>query len=308
MAMNPATGLAKIYLIASRPFRRRGFHSFMRLVKRILPMAALRERWEDLGGGVVFSFPAGDPYWLSYFETGRIYEPELAHLISRFSSRQILFLDCGANFGYWSVRNASRARQVVAVEASSETYAWLDRNRRANGESFLALHRAVNDGIAPTVRFEVGTSHAGRSIAESNLAATEEVATTTIDALTEDYAVPGDIIFVKLDVEGAEISAFRGAARTLAGNSIFLYEDHRKDRSSAITAWLLQQGRKVFFPAADGKYLAIHSADQATAVKLARSAGFNFVTFGDMFDESALANWPELKRDDLFPPSPSPGR
>lgn len=287
--MNLVTGLARVYLAASGPFRRRGFHSFMRLVRRMLPLAASRERREDLGGGAVFSFPAGDPYWLSYFETGRIYEPELAQLISRMSSWQILFLDCGANFGYWSVRNASRARQVVAVEASSETYAWLVLNRRVNGDNFLTLQRAVNDGVAQSVSFEVGTSHAGRSIADSSAASTEDVSTITIDALMEAYAAPQDVIFVKLDVEGAEISAFQGAVKTLAGNSIFLYEDHRKDRSSAISGWLLQHGRKVFFPTSHGKYLRIHSAEEATAVKL-RSPCDNFVTIGDMFDERTLTD------------------
>lgn len=291
--MNLATLLARTYLFFSRPIHRRGFYSFMRLVRWAFPVSSRAECRKIAEEGSVFLFPAGDSYWLSLFETGGRYEPELECLIVRLCRLPILFLDCGANFGYWSVKSSTRTRKTIAIEASGETYEWLLRNCRANGNRFVTLRCAVSDGTQTTVSFQTSGSHAGRSIVNDNAVAsatTESVTAITVDDLVSRHAESTDLIFVKLDVEGAEIAAFEGAASAFEGRSIFFYEDHGKDRRSSVTAYLIERGRKVYFPAADGTLLPIRSAMDATAVKLRRTTGYNFVTFGREFEMQWLSD------------------
>lgn len=280
--MNPAIALARTYLALSRPWKRRGFHAWMRGVRRLFPRAAREECMRTIDGAGVFAFPAGDAYWLSYFETGRRYEPELGRLLAQLDGQSVFFLDGGANFGYWSIVASTRVRHVLAVEASSETCRWLARNRAANDERFDMLQAALSDGHRAYVQFAVHHTHVGRSIVEDDAPGTETVPATTVDALVAGHAAPGEIVLVKLDVEGGEIAAFDGATHTLAGRSIFFYEDHRKHADSAVTAHLLALGLRIFHPSRDGTLRAVRSAAEASALK--RTGGDNFVALGRAFD------------------------
>lgn len=280
--MNITTALATGYISVSQAFNRRGFYSFMRLINRLFPHQANQSKTVELNAASNFSFPAGDPYWLSVFVCKRDYEPELRRLLARLE-RPSLFLDCGANFGYWSVLNSEHIK-TVAVEASTDTYRWLALNNANNKGRFTALHAAITDGSTATVTFALEGAHAGRSVvADAQLG--ETIPAVSIDKLVEQYADDDGLIFIKLNVEGVEVDAFRGATKTFARNSVFLYEDHGRDASCAPTAHLLQEGRRVYFLLDDDSLLRIESVERARELKTNRSKGYNFIALGDACGE-----------------------
>jgi FkbM family methyltransferase len=285
--MNAATILAKSYALASRPIGGRGFTRFMKLVSRAVPSSSAKEHIELLNEGL-FSFPAGDPYWNYTFRVAGSYEPELHHLLKRVPpDDRNLFLDCGANYGYWSVV-ASKTIRTVAIEASGETSKTLRRNCSLNGDRFITLQAAVSDGAKETLTFENFGLHCDRKIADANSPMpTETVKAVTIDSLVKEYS-KGGLTIIKLDVEFAEIAAIAGGRQSMAANTILFYEDHGIDPSSAVTAHLLALGKRIYFIGADGEAHNIYSAEHATSFKRSVYEGYNFVALGDLASERLI--------------------
>ena len=105
-----------------------------------------------LNEDATFIFPQSDNYWCPSVTVGEgLYEPEIDWLMQRASDKPYAMLDCGANFGYWSVLASSAPygrHAVVAIEASRANCELLRHNAQANGDRFSILHRAVGMPIA----------------------------------------------------------------------------------------------------------------------------------------------------------------
>ena len=283
--MNVSMFLARCFLIASAPLNARGFNRFMKLINGIFPASASEEHIQDLGDGARFAYPSGDQYWLYAFLHERSYEPELKHLLARLPTAPGLFLDCGANFGYWSVV-ASKTIKTVAVEASSRNFPILAKNSELNDNRFLTLHAAISDGSADFVLFSTDAFHSDNRITDDP-ANSERINAVSIDSLVAKHGVTDKLTVVKLDVEFAEILAFRGAIETLKGNSIFFYEDHGVDPISSVTRFLMEdRSRRIFFISDDGVVYPIADPTDTYRFKPSRTRGYNFVALGDHADAS----------------------
>jgi len=60
----------------------------------------------DVAG--TFSFYAHDKYWSKMVIEGRRYEPEVSNYLSRYIGKKVLFIDGGANNGYWTIYAAKQ--------------------------------------------------------------------------------------------------------------------------------------------------------------------------------------------------------
>lgn len=233
-----------------------------------------------LNEDTIFSYPNLDYYWDYYIKGERLYEEEIYNLLIKLRSNSYFFLDCGANFGYWSLLVTSSAlgrKRAVAVEASRATFATLEANASLNDGRFAVRHLAVARTAGERVSFEVGGAHAGRSITPEG---GETVTTTTIDTLVDEIGGGLSSVICKLDVESAEVEAIAGARNVLAGDSIFIYEDHGKDLACVSTAAFLELGCDVFFLMPSGDLAPIFSVEGARQVKSNRYKGYNFLAFG----------------------------
>jgi FkbM family methyltransferase len=148
-------------------------------------------------------------------------------------------LDCGANYGYWSVLVSSApfgAHQVIAIEPSSANFAKLANNARINGDRFATMKCAIGSTVG-TARLS-GTKHEAFSIAGDNPDG-EEVPVITLDQLlAEGRLSPAGKFLIKLDVEGVEIEAIKGGTRLLQGDSVILCEEHGNDPTHAVSRYI----------------------------------------------------------------------
>ena len=132
-----------------------------------------------------------------------------------------VFVDVGANAGYYSVlasRHVGEAGAVVAFEPSPAIRARLERNVQMNELGNVSVRpHAVSSrhGHAPFYESaDPGNSGIASLRSGAGRAATPcEVATTTLDDVAAGLARRIDL--VKIDVEGAELDVVAGGARTL---------------------------------------------------------------------------------------------
>ncbi len=131
-----------------------------------------------------------------------------------------LFVDVGANFGFWALLAARRGCRVVAVEPVSDTRARLAANVARNGlaERVEIVAEALSDS-AGTLMIAVPDGESGQASAHPGdvvAAATFSVPARTLDELLGDRTVR----FLKIDVEGHEPAVLHGARRVLASGQI----------------------------------------------------------------------------------------
>src|SRR5262249_25572386 len=154
------------------------------------------------------------------------------------------FLDCGANFGYWSVLVSSHAfgsHPALAIEASRTNHERLRFNARLNGDRFSTLHRAI--GGTSGQAWLRGGQHYARNISDSQDGSEgERIEVTTIDDVL-DHPLLADCarLVVKLDVEGMEIAAVKGAGKLLDRETLLIVEDHGSDREHTVSRFLLEE-------------------------------------------------------------------
>jgi FkbM family methyltransferase len=190
---------------------------------RLLALAADRG-WLDrivryrLAPGVTFDVPVFRPdnRWDSV--DVREYDPrltsDLAQVVRECGTPPVL-IDCGADIGVVSVlvlAATRRMRRVVAIEPNPVAYAILEQNMRRLPVPAEAIHAAVGDvcgrGVLRSPSGEDGSDHS-KYVVE---APGGDVAVMRVDDLRLERNAS---VILKLDVEGAELAALRGALGTL---------------------------------------------------------------------------------------------
>lgn len=223
----------------SSHFSHRGYNGCANLLRKTLPERNIAIK---LNADAVFEFPYGDGYWSKLLNRSYNYEDELELLFRDSIGVDYTFLDCGANYGYWSVLVSSKpfgAHKTIAIEPSGQNFPKLANNARVNGGRFEAMKCAI--GSARGSAHLTGTKHEAFSIAGGNVGG-EEVSVIALDNLIDDGKVPATGRFlIKLDVEGVEIEAIKGGARLLQTDSVILCEEHGSDRAHTVSRYILEQ-------------------------------------------------------------------
>lgn len=127
-------------------------------------------------------------------------------------------LDCGAFIGLGAVRMGRDAPQgrVIAVEASAECYALLERNVRENrARNVTPVHKGVWN-TKTELALETSYAQGNSLVDEMDVGAKrkEAVETATIDGLIEEFGLRR-LDMISLTLNGAEVEAIQGARQTL---------------------------------------------------------------------------------------------
>jgi FkbM family methyltransferase len=223
----------------SSHFSHRGYNGCANLLRKTLPE---RDIAIKLNSDATFEFPYGDGYWSKLLNRSYHYEDELELLFRHSADVDYTLLDCGANYGYWSVLVSSApfgSHKAIAIEPSSQNFAKLANNARINCNRFEPMKCAI--GAARGTARLSGTKHEAFSIA-GNPRDGEEVPVIALDNLIDDGKVSvGGKFLIKLDVEGVEIEAIKGGARLLQGDSVIMCEEHGNDPGHTVSRYILEQ-------------------------------------------------------------------
>lgn len=127
-----------------------------------------------------------------------------------------ILLDCGADIGLVSVRVAARCagslEEIVAIEPNATAHAVLEANLERLPVSTRVVRAAAADfsGSGALVAPEYDSSDHARFLVRRDGG---PIRVTRIDDIGVRSGLP---LVIKLDVEGGELGALEGAARTLA--------------------------------------------------------------------------------------------
>lgn len=183
-------------------------------------------------------------------------------------------VDLGANLGYYALMEAKlvgpRGR-VIAVEPVPTNVAVLRQNVALNQYAHMEVHQAAiaaecgeakmwitqqsnfcnllseND---ETIKQDIRRTHAGEEFAESIA-----VPTMTLDRFLEERGVT-NINFIRMDIEGYEINATRGMAKTFRNATqvlklfIEVHNNHFVDPCAIVAPWMRDMLKLGFRPKA----------------------------------------------------------
>lgn len=172
-------------------------------------------------------------------------------------------MDVGANRGFTALlallSAGSESKRLLLVDANSAALGVACENLCLNGFSAnVAFHCGlVSEMVGEEVDFfTVGTGDAGsiyRSHARTAVRQDQRrrMVTSTIDAIASARNFVPDL--VKIDVEGAELKALKGAGTIGHSEAIFFVEMHAlKDRpmvesAAAVMQWAAENGRTAYY-------------------------------------------------------------
>jgi FkbM family methyltransferase len=202
-------------------------------------------------------------------------------------------IDCGANFGYWSVLISSRpygSHKAIAIEPSSQNFTKLANNAKINGNRFEVMKCAIGSSRG-TARLS-GTKHEAFSIAGGANNGGEEVPVIALDNLIDDGKVSsGGKYLIKLDVEGVEIEAIKGGARLLQGDSVLLCEEHGNDPHHTVSRYILEQTplKLIVYDPRTNRLETVTELSILNRIKVSSHVGYNVFGTASAFWQSRIS-------------------
>lgn len=165
-------------------------------------------------------------------------ERRIVQVLRRLLKPGDVFIDAGANIGVYTVLASGlvgRQGRVLAVEMMPDTAQRLRDSIRLNQlENVQVIERALSQTAGETVTAVVTPGKFGQARIEAKHENRKEervlhVQTTTLDALSEGHAV---VRLIKMDLEGAELSAIHGGANLLSRADAVIYESWNRRRGA----------------------------------------------------------------------------
>jgi FkbM family methyltransferase len=203
----------------------------------------------------------------SIFITG-LYEPNEFCLLSKVLEPGMTFVDVGANMGLYSLYAASRVSatgRVLAIEPSRREMATLKSNVELNQLMNVTIRQvAVSDQVAEVELLVAAARNSGHNTLgafgyNTPLDHRETIQSQRLDQIVQTEGLQ-KIHVIKMDIEGAELRALRGAVDTLQrDHPLVLLElsdrllQHQGASSADVLSLLAQLDYRVYgFDAASG--------------------------------------------------------
>lgn len=155
-----------------------------------------------------------------YFQQGVPPEPEVVHVMARVIQPGDFVVDAGANVGFFTVLVAQLAApggRVLAIEPGHNNLHKFHRNVAIN-QGATVTHCDQPLALSNSVAFYLTRDNGMNAcFPAKDAAATMELPATTLDAICDE--VPK---LIKMDIEGSELNALKGAEKLLARHPPFI--------------------------------------------------------------------------------------
>lgn len=189
-----------------------------------------------------------------YVGYGLLYYGEYCEVEWRFFQRFIphgaTVIDAGANVGALAVpmaRHVGSEGRVMAFEPQPLIFRCLKDNAAHNNLPQLLplpFGLGAEDGIieAALPDYEQQSSFASFSLLQGGTGLRARIV-----RLDDVFTAPS-LSFIKMDIEGMELQALKGATRTISQHRPVIYiENDKDDKSAALISWFLESGYRLWW-------------------------------------------------------------
>lgn len=195
----------------------------LRVIARRLISLTLRRLFNPLyRRGIVARFPFTMRIYNYFFQRLNVYglfEPGTIILIKKLLKEGMTFLDLGAHRGYYTLlasKLVGEKGRVFAFEPAPENFALLERNVKGRSNMTL-VQKAVSNKSGTTRLFLSSKNTANHSLYDAgDSRESVEVEVISLDEFFKDKDSKIDVI--KMDIEGAEMSALDGMPNIIKEN------------------------------------------------------------------------------------------
>jgi FkbM family methyltransferase len=141
-----------------------------------------------------------------------------------------VMIDIGANTGYYTLHLAKKnsKAKIISIEADPQTSKILEENCKLNLLSNVKIYNmAVSNKSGKLALYQSNNNSGANSIFSSYSDNSKKVFvdSNTLDSILENEKIE-NIDWIKIDVEGAELSVLQGSPRTLQKTKKILIEVH----------------------------------------------------------------------------------
>lgn len=167
--------------------------------------------------GLQFRVPASDVSLVPHLLARRCWEPHVTRYLERELQPAHVFLDVGANLGYFTVRLARKVARVVAFEPGPANHAYCAGNVALNGLENVELHAVGLWHEDTTLQLRTDSSCVGMATVAPTGGHADTIRVAPLDSLVAggEVTLPR-LDMIKMDIEGAELAALSGMRDTLA--------------------------------------------------------------------------------------------
>ncbi|MEL7239106.1 MAG: FkbM family methyltransferase, partial [Planctomycetota bacterium] len=212
----------------------RGGFRLARLARRLVP----RSKWNavfDVGHGLRMQLDLAT--YPDVAMAGGVYELDTDRLLRKLVRPGMTFVDAGANIGYFSLRVAQLvgpAGRVHAFEPDPVNRQRLLDNLDRNGLiDRVTVHAVALSEEQATLTFHRPADNTSRNHGESGRFPANDGETVAFDVKAErldTIVTSADVM--KMDIEGSEVHALRGATKLLATSPPKIVLEHNPDAAS----------------------------------------------------------------------------
>ena len=168
-----------------------------------------------------FRVPASDVSLVPHLLNHRCWEPHVMRYLKQHLRQSHVFMDVGANLGYFTVLTAPLVERVIAFEPVASNHAYCGANIALNGLTNVDLRRCGLWSDDRTLQVKSDSSSvmtAAVTIGENGDAgALEPIRAVSLDSLVQHGGLTlSRLDMIKMDIEGAEMSALIGMEKTIS--------------------------------------------------------------------------------------------
>ena len=230
-----------------------------------------------------------DTYYLPLIADKFEYEPEIDYYLDSLNKKcNYSFIDCGANYGYWSIMVScySYIKEIFVIEPDKLNISFLKLNLSDNFVQVNLFQNAVYTIDEASVNFGGSANHTDLHITENK--SDNFVQTISLETLISKANKKNKII-IKLDIEGMELDVLKKSEFILNQIDTLIYEDHGSDMSHKVTQYLLSRKMIIFY--FDGKtFIHILNTKQLDYIKKQKTKGYNFFSIPSEKVEKLISN------------------
>ena len=173
------------------------------------------------------------------------------------NKNKILFLDCGCNYGFYSlyVASLSKENKIISVEASKKTLEEFRKNLNLNNFSNINFYNnAISDTDEKIITFNESVKDWESSITHQNYNSKETsiVNSIKIDTIVNDKDLEKYKVIIKLDIEGNEMSGIQGSLNLIEKSSPLIiiefskYIFNKKDNIEYLKNFLIKYDYSIY--------------------------------------------------------------